>query len=222
VTPAPRSGRRGEHGLFRTCCLGLVILLALCVGAVVLLVRLTSSPAFLATAPLGADDGPTTQAIATRLATQLALSLLDPTGQATVLVSDRDLTVIAAEENPDPQTFSGVQVHSNAGHLLISAHSRLGPLPVIVTAQVLPHLVNGTPQIDLGDVQIGDQVLPGFLRSWVDPRGTAIFNLGSLVRKMSISTFGLECMAVLQNGVELGFHAPLTGPQPNLCATTAN
>ncbi len=222
MSAARRPVRRGEHGLFRTCCLGLVILVALCVGAVVLLIRMTASPAFLATAPLGADDGPTTQAIATKLAKQLSLALLDKSAQATVLVSDRDLTVIAAEENPDPQTLSGLQVRSDAGQLLLSAHSHLGPLPVVVTAQLIPRLVNGYPQIDLNGIQVGDQSLPGFMRSLIYPQGRAIFDLGPLIRKMSISTFGLECLGVVPDGVELGFHSPLTGPQPAICATTAN
>jgi hypothetical protein len=213
---------RGQHGLFRTCCLGLLILVALCAGAIVLLVRLTASPAFLATAPLGADDGPTIQAIATKLATQLSLALLDKSGQATVLVSDRDLTVIAAEENPDPQTLSGVEVRSNPGHLLVSAHSRLGPLPVVVTAQLTPRLVNGYPQIDLGDIQVGDQGIPGFMRSLIYPQGKAIFDFGPLIRRMSISTFGLECLVVVPDGVELGFHSPFSGAQPAVCATAAN
>jgi hypothetical protein len=222
VRPAQRPGRRGERGLFRSCCLGLVVLVALSVAAVILLVRATASPAYLATAPLGADDGSSTQAIATKLATQLSLALLNKSGQATVLVSDRDLSVIAAEENPDPGTFSDVQVRSVAGRLLLSARSHLGPLPVVVTARLTPSLAAGTPQIHLEEIDVGDQVLPGFMRSMVDPRGQALFDLGPLIHRMDISTFGLDCLAVVGDGVELGFHSPLTGPQPTVCSTTAN
>lgn len=219
---APRAGRRGEQGLFRSCCLGLVVLVALSVAAIVLLVRMTASPAFLATAPLGANDGATTQAIASKLATRLSLALLDKSGQAAVLVSDRDLTVIAAEENPDPQTLREMQVRSSAGRLLLSAHSHLGPLPVVVTAQLTPRLVNGLPQVDLSGIQVGDQPVPGFLRSLIYPQDKAIFDLSSLVRGMSVSTLRLGCLAVVRDGVELGFYSPSTSPQPALCTTTAN
>ena len=194
------------------------MLVVLCVAAVVLLLRITASPAFLATVPSGADDGSSIQAIATTLAGRLGLALLANRGQGTITLSDRDLTVIAAQENPDPQSFTDVQVRSAAGHLLLSAHSHLGPLPVVVTARLSLRLTGSYPQIGISEIDVGDQVVPGFIPSAVDPRGQGIFDLKALIDKLDISAFGPDCLTIVPQGVELGFHSPTAPPDPSICS----
>lgn len=183
--------------------------------------RLTATPAFVRSAPPGANDGGSTQAIAARLAAKLAVQLGRGSTRPVVTVSDRDLTVIAAEQNPDPHTFTGVQVHSAAGRLLLSAHSHLGPLPVIVTVRLDLHLASGDPQIRVDEIDVGDQVLPGFMRTMVDPRGQAVFDLGPMVRAIHVAGAKIGCVAVVTDGVRLGFQLAGARADPALCSSTA-
>ena len=205
----------------RGCCAFLVVLVVLCAAAVVLLVRLTATPAFLSGPPPGPDDGGSTQAIAARLAADLAVQLGRGTTDPAVTVSDRDLTVVAAAENPDPGTFTDVQVRTGGGRLLLSARSHLGPLPVFVTVRLIPHLVGGDPQIRVDEIDVGDQVLPGFMRTMVDPRGQAVLDLGTVVGAMHAAGLQIGCVAVVRTGVVLGFQRVGAHPDPSPCASAA-
>jgi hypothetical protein len=222
---AARPRRPGEHGLFRFrgCCIGLLVLFVLCAGAALLAMRITATPV-LVTSPLaGPDDGARSQEIATALARQLQADLLkSPHGQASLLLSEHDLSVIAAQANPDPATFSDVQVRSRDGYLLVSADSHLGPLPIVVTVRLVPRLSgDGTLSVDIAEVDVGDQSIPGFMRSAIDPRGQDVLPAG-LFKNLDLSSFGPDCLAVVAGGVELGFHSPTTPPNPGNCAALAS
>jgi hypothetical protein len=225
VNPRPprprRSRRRGQRGRVRGCCALLAIGAVVCAAAAVLLVRLTATPAFLGGAPPGADDGGSTQAIAARLAGALAVQIGRGSTDPTVTVSDRDLTVIAAAQNPDPRTFTDVQVHTGGGRLLLSARSHLGPLPVIVTVRLTPHLVGGDPQILVDEIDVGNQVLPGFMRTMVDPRGQAVLDVGTVVAAMHLAGVQIGCVAVVRTGVVLGFQRVGAHPDPSACESAA-
>ena len=215
-----RPRRTGEHGLFRSCCVGLVVLVALCVAAAVLLIRATGTPA-LGPGPAGPADGGSTQTIAATLASEVGSRLTHPgaTG-AVVLITEQDLTVLAAEINPDQDTFTNVQVRARGEQLWLTADSHVGPLPVAVTAKLTVSLLpDGSISPDFHELDIGDQGLPGFMRSAVDPRGDAAFSLAALLNGTHLGQFGLECVAVLPGrGLELGFHEPLAAPSNGYCA----
>jgi hypothetical protein len=198
----------------------LVVLIVLCAGALVLLVRLTGTPD-LAAAPVGPDDGGSPLAIATALGGRVGVELAQPgaTG-ATVMVSEQDLSTLAATDNPDPDTFTHVQVRARAGQLWITADSHLGPLPVVMTAKLtLSVQPGGSITSDIKELDVGDQVIPGFIRSAVDSRGNAIFSLTSLLNTSELTPYGVECVAVIPDrGLELGFHEPRASADSGYCA----
>ena len=221
MTPAVPGRRAGEGRLLRGCCAGLAVaLILLCACVLILGVRLTASPA-LGAAPAGPADGASPSAIAALLAGEVS-DQLDRSGApgAVILLSERDLTTLAASANPDPRMFSGIQVRARDGQLWVSAESALGPLSVVVTARLTIRLGESgsiTPTID--EIDVGDQAVPGFLRSAVDPDGSAAFSLSPLLTGSALSPYGLECLTVVQGrGLELGFHMPLLDPDPGYCA----
>jgi len=212
--------RAGERGLLRGCCAGLVALLVLAAALAVLLVRLTSGPD-LGGAPAGPGDGQSPLEIAATLAASAALQLSRPgaTG-AVVVVSEQDLSVLAAAVNPDPGSFRDVQVRARDGQLWVTAASHLGPLAVLATARLTLSFEPGRPiTTDVEEIDVGDQAIPGFLRSAVDPRGSAAFSLAPLLSGSQLSQYGLECVVVVSHrGLELGFHEPSANSSPGYCA----
>ncbi len=212
--------RAGQRGLVRGCCAGLVVLVVLLAALAVLLVRLTARPD-LEGAPAGPGDGQSPLEIAATLAGSAAVQLAQPgaTG-AVVVVSEEDLAILAAAVNPDPGSFTDLQVRARAGQLWVTAASRLGPLAVVVTARLELSFAPGRAiTTELEEIDVGDQAIPGFLRSAVDPRGSAAFSLAPLLSGSQLSQYGLECVVVVPHrGLELGFHAPSTSPSPGYCA----
>jgi hypothetical protein len=206
--------------MVRGCCAGLVVLLLLVTAALVLLVRLTAAPDLGAT-PSGPDDGASPLAIGASLALQVGDQLAQPgaTGAA-VVVSEQDLSTLAAEDNPDPRTLAGLQVRARGDQLWVSADSHLGPLAVVVTARLSLGFQPGSPvTASIGEIWVGDQQIPGFLTSAVDPRADATFSLTPLLTGSELSQFGLECVTVVASrGVELGFHEPRASVSTGYCA----
>ena len=178
----------GERGAIRGCCVGLALMIVLTGAAALLLLRLTGTPD-LGAPPSGSDDGASQQAIAATLA-PLVADGLSSSAQTAVLLSERDLTVIAAENNPDPEMFTQPQVRSRDGELLLSAASNLGPMPVVTTVKLSLHLT-GAGDVALGVVEldVGDQIIPGFLRSALDPRGNAPFDLSPFLGAPGMAAF---------------------------------
>jgi len=220
VTPATRVGRAAERGLLRGCCAGLLALLLLAVAALVLLVRLTGTPD-LGAAPAGPADGSTALNIAATLAVRVGEDLAEPgaTG-ATVVVSEQDLSILAVIDNPDPQALGDLQVRARGGHLWVSADSHLGPFPAVVTARLDLAFHPGAPvTATIAEVDVGDQEIPGFLSSAVDPQVASTFSLTPLLTGSELSQFGLECVTVVAGrGVELGFREPLGSVSTGYCA----
>jgi hypothetical protein len=218
TAPAQR-GRAGERGLVRGCCAGLIALIVV-VAVLVLLLRVTGDPG-LGAPPAGPDDGGSPAAIAGALGAEVETELGRPGARgAVVLVSEQDLSTLAAADNPDPDMFTAVKVRARGAQLWVSADSHLGPLAVLVTARITLSLRPGgqvTPTVE--ELDVGDQAIPGFMQSAIDPRGDAVLSFASLVSGVGLSRYGLECLVVMPGrGVELGFHAPLLSADPGYCA----
>lgn len=220
MTRGLRARRAGERGLLRGCCAGLAVLVVLLAALAVLLVRLTASPD-LGGAPAGPGDGQSPLEIAATLAGSAGLQLAQPgaTG-AVVVVSEQDLSILATAVNPDPGSFTDLQVRARAGQLWVTASSRLGPLAVVATAKLELGFAPGRPiTTDIEEIDVGEQAIPGFLQSAVDPRGSAAFSLTPLLSGSELSQYGLECVLVVPHrGLELGFHEPSANPSPGYCA----
>ena len=188
--------------------------------ALVLLIRLTSAPD-LGAPPAGPDDGGSPGAIAAALGAEVQTELVRPGAPgATVMVSERDLSTLAAADNPDPELFTAPAVRARGAQLWVSAGSHLGPLGVVVTARLTLDLrPGGEITYDEEELDVGDQSIPGFMRSAIDPRGDAVLSLTSLLSGGQLSQYGLECLMVVPGrGLELGFHIPFLNADPGYCA----
>jgi hypothetical protein len=195
-------------------------MIVLAAAAALLLLRVTSTPD-LGAAPSGTDDGDSAQAIAASLAKGVEARLAAST-QTEILVSERDLTVLAVEYNPDPGMFTDPQVRSRSGRLLLSADGSLGPLRVVITARIAVSLSGaGGVTVDVVELDVGDQVVPDFMRSAVDPRGDGALSLTALLEQPGMSGLDslIECVAAVPGGVEMGFHRQGAASSPGLCAS---
>jgi hypothetical protein len=223
LTRAARGRRSGERGLVRGCCAGLTVLVVLAALALVLVLLIrTSGTPDLGAPPVGPDDGQSPAAIATALGSEVEAQLASPGARgAAILVSEQDLSTLAATGNPDPEMFSAVRVRARDGQLWVTADSHLGPLPVVVTARLILSLgSDGSIVPDVVELDVGSQPVPAFMRSAIDPRGEAAISLAPLLSGANLSQFGLECLVVVQGrGVQLGFHDPLLSPDPGYCAS---
>ncbi len=221
MTRATRGHRAGERGLLRGCCAGLAALVVLGgVAALVLVARLTGTPD-LGPAPTGPDDGATPPAIAATLGARVGEQLARPgsTG-AVVLVSEDDLSTLAAADNPDPAALAGLQARARGDQLWVTAQTHLGPLAVVVTAKLgLSFRPGATVTASVAEIDVGDQDVPGFVSSAVDPDAAAGLPLTPLLSASELSQFGLECVVVVPDrGVELGFHPPSGRVSAGYCA----
>jgi hypothetical protein len=188
--------------------------------ALVLLIRVTSVPD-LGAPPAGPHDGGSPGTIAAVIGAELQTELAraGASGGA-VLVSEQDLSTLAAADNPDPGMFTALKVRARGNQLWVSADSHLGPLAVVVTARMTLTLRPGgeiTPDVE--ELDVGDQEVPGFMRSAIDPRGDADLSLTPLLSGAPLSQYGLECLVVVpERGLELGFRLPLLNADPGYCA----
>ena len=209
----------GQRGAIRGCCIGLALMIVLTGAAALLLFRLTNTPD-LGTAPSGSDDGASVQAIAASLAKEVGTGLAS-SAQTVILVSERDLTVLAVEDNPDPSLFADPQVRSRGGRLVLSAADSLGPLHVVTTATLRVGLSDpGDISVTVVELDVGDQVIPGFMHSAFDPRGDGAFSLTPFLGQSGMSALRslIECVAAVPGGVELGFHRQGAPSDSALCA----
>lgn len=214
--------RTGERGALRGCCIGLAVMIVLAAASLVLLLRLTGTPD-LGLAPAGARDGASGPAIAATLATQVGDGL-SSSPQTTVTVSERDLTVLAGEDNPDPGMFTDPQVRSRGGRLVLSAGSHLGPMAVVTIVKLsLSLTASGDITLAVVELDVGEQVVPGFIRADIDPRGNAPFDLSSLLGEAGMTAFRslVDCVAVVPGGVELGFHRQGVPADAGYCTRAA-
>jgi hypothetical protein len=173
--------------------------------------------------PGGADDGSTQAAIAARLALPLAAALLSGEHGHDDL-SERDLTVLVRENNPDTGRFQDPEVRIRSDLVWIDAHTPFGPFNVVAVAKMAlsrttdangPR-VSGTFQA----VQVGNLGLPDQVTSALQDHVQQAFNLQDLLSAspvLSLARSALECVRVGDGVVRLGFHRPGAAENPAAC-----
>ena len=223
-----RTGRRsGERGLLlRGCCFALFIPMLVLVALVVLTLRATAAPD-LGADPAGPSHGSTEALIAAALAGSAATQLA--AGEhASVTLSERDLTVMAAAHNPSPTRFRNPQSRVRGGYLVVSAQTSVGPLGVTGIARYSISFADDTGVAELTassvDYAVGQLSLPGWVADRIDPRGSSTLNLTGLFgSNPALQTLAknMECVAVQNDGVHVGFHRPGSTADPTTCAAVA-
>jgi hypothetical protein len=212
----------GQRGIVRGCCLGLLVLVILVGGTVFLADRALAAPA-LGAAPAGPSHGATEQAIALALGEEMAGQLLQgPHG--VVVLSEQDLTVLAAANNPHPNAYRDPQVRVRAGFVIVSAQLSAGPFTPTAVAHISvalrpsptgPSIAAQVPEVDIG--MLG---LPGFvgsgLASQIDS-ALSLDRLFAIAPKLSVLRTDIECVAVVPGGVAVGVHDPGIPPVASSC-----
>lgn len=215
--------RRGEGGLFRGCCLGLLLLLVLLGLGGFVVDRAIAAPD-LGAPPGGRDDGGTQQAVAIALGTQLAAQLF-ARPHAAVTISEHDLTLIAVIHNPHPDEYRNIQVRSRNGLVDVSAQRSYGPVSLTAVGYVALGLdmSAGPPQVvaNVTGIDVGALHLPG----WVKDRFLGDFSPTVQINQLFQSSAALqvfrdnlECVQVVPEGVRIGVHRPETAADTTTCS----
>lgn len=219
---ATRTSRAGQAGLFRGCCLGLLVLVLVAAFATVEGLRALAAPD-LGPPPGGTAHGSSMTVIAAALAGDAAsqLALAD---HAVVILSERDLTVIAVARNPSPSRFRNPQVRDRDGYVMVTAESSVGPFGVTAVARFT--LVFSNPSaaptitVQAVDFGVGQLGLPGFIGDRLDPRGSATLNLAGLFAadpQLAALAAAMECVSVKADGVHVGFRRPGAAADTSRC-----
>lgn len=220
---SPTRGGRQHGGLaLRLALVGTLAVLVTCGG--VGYVRLTAVPD-LGPPPRGPAAGASQIQIAASMATTLVRGLLT-SSHATVTLSEQDLTVLVRAHNPDPQSFHDPEARVRAGLLVVSAATNLGPVAVTAVGRLALSVVSGDgggPDIaaDVREVDAGEVSLPARVRDSITERIEGSVSLRSVLASdatLSHLRPYLDCVAVLSDGVRLGFHRPTAAAEPSACA----
>lgn len=199
--------------LLRGCCFGFVLVVVLVAATAFVTVRALAAPD-LGPPPSGASHGSSELVIAAALAGDAATQLL-AAEHAVVVLSERDLTVIARARNPAPARYRNPVARIRNGDVVVSADTDVGPLGVtaVATFQLILSDTSAATQITAQavDYAVGQLGVPGFLADHLDPRGSHTLNLTHLFASnpalLALSTT-LECLSVRPDGVHVGFHRP--------------
>lgn len=208
-----RGLRRGEHGIVRGCCFGVVLVVVLAALGAFIGVRALAAPD-LGAAPGGTSHGDTEALIAATLAGDAATHLVLADHVVEVL-SERDLTVITRARNPSPDRYRNPQTRIRDGDLVVSADTSVGPFGMTAVARFTLALVTSAASTQIAvnavDYAVGQLGIPGFLGDRLDPRSSSTLNLTTLFASntalLALSRT-LDCLAVRPDGVHLGFHRP--------------
>lgn len=215
--------RAGQAGLASGCCLGVVALAALTALAGYVLVRAMSRPE-LGAAPAGVRHGGTPEAIAGVVAGDLGRQLAGSAHGAVVL-SERDLTVIARSRNPDPARFHDPDARVRDGEVVLAAGSAVGPFDVVAVARTRVGLTPAQGiSAEVASVEVGRLTVPGWARTGVDSWGSGALSLDHLLDLnplLASLRADLDCVGVQADGVHLGVHRPGTPADPAACAPGA-
>ncbi len=217
--PAPR--RTGEAGIFRGCCLGLVLLVAIIAFVAYCTDRAIAAPD-LGAPPAGPDDGSGEVQIAIAMAAQLAPQLLSgPHGRVTL--SEHDLTVLAQTHNPHPDRYTNLTVRVRDHLVVISADDHFGPLKVTPVLHVALDLGgSNATEIDLRvrALDVGQLPLPGYIRDHFAGELPAVVSIPSLFNAnplLRAASTNIECVTVAQNGIVIGVHRPGASADATRC-----
>lgn len=221
-----RRSRRGEHGIVRGCCFGIVLLVVMIVG-LVLALRAMAAPD-LGAPPGGTAHGSTEVVIAGSLAGDAGTQLLRGE-HAVIALSERDLTVIAQARNPSPDRYRNPEVRLRDGRLVVSAQTSIGPFGVTAVARLTLTFdkSGGSPQITtrVTDYSLGQLGVPGIIGDRFNPRATTTtFNLSTLFAAspaLESLSQSMECVSVTADGMRVAFHRPGVTDDPNRCMAAA-
>lgn len=211
------------------CCLVLVLATVVTLGAGGWLGHALLSAPNLGPGPAGADHGDSLLAIATWAAADTTESFITGhNGQATVTLSEHDLTVLARATNPHPDRFRDPHVRVRAGLVVVDAVTDLGPLTVTGVGRLALGLTsdNGAPDVgaEVREIDAGTLTLPGFARDSIESRVVGSIDLAHLLAALPGRLRAqLDCVRVAGDGVGvvLGFHAPGVDADPSACRAAA-
>ncbi len=212
----------GQRGIVRGCCLGLLVVLIAIGGSVYLADRALAAPV-LGAPPAGPSHGSTETAIAIALGGEMAAQLIQGS-HGVVVMSEQDLTVLAATNNPHPNAFRDLQVRSRGGLVVVSANISAGPFTPVAVAHISLSLKAGTggPVIaaQVPEVDIGMLGLPGFastgLASQIDS-ALSLERVFAIDPRLRALRADIECVAVVPGGVAVGVHDPGIPPVASSC-----
>jgi hypothetical protein len=218
-----RSNRAHESGIFRGCCLGLIVLLALIGAAAFVVDRALAAPE-LGASPGGPSHGTSEVAIAVALGAQLVAELAsNPHGM--VVLSEQDLSVIAAQNNPHPDRFHGLVARVRNGDVAVSALTNEGPLTVTAVAYVAIALdtTQSPPMfnVSLSRIDVGALTLPGWLRDQIVGNLSPSVALNQLFDSnagLQALKANIECVMAASNGLRIGVHRPGVAADTAVCA----
>jgi hypothetical protein len=203
--------RAGQAGVLRGCCFGLVLVVMVVAATAFAAVRVLAAPD-LGSLPGGTAHGTSVVVIAATLAGDAATQLVRG-DHAVVVLSERDLTVIAHDRNPAPNRFRNPLARIRNGDVVVAADTSVGPFGVTAVAgfQLALSVSPSTTQITAQAVQyqVGQLGLPDFVGGWFDPRGSATLNLTALFASnpaLETLSKSLDCLSVRSDGVHVGFH----------------
>lgn len=227
MNPA-RQIRRGQAGVIRGCCLGIVLLgVLLIAGGGYLTQRALAAPD-LGAPPGGTAHGSNQTLLAASLAADLAVQVISKP-HAVVTLSEKDLTVIADEHNPEPAKYRNPQARIRGQYVVVSAQTSVGPFDATAVARytLLFDDSTGRPNITAQavDYAVGRLTIPDWARSQLDPRGSGTLSLNALLGSnpaLHLVADHLECVAIAPDGIRLGFHRPDVAMDPAACRLSAS
>jgi hypothetical protein len=199
--------------VLRGCCFGLVLLVIVVAATSFVTVRALAAPN-LGAPPGGTSHGSSEVLIAAALAGEAAVQLIGA-DHAVVVLSERDLTVIAQARNPSPDRYRDPQARIRGDDVVVSADTDVGPLGVtaVATFQLVLSDTAAATKIIAQPVAyaVGQLGVPGFVADRIDSRGSQTLNLTQLFASnpalLALSKL-LECLSVRPDGVHVGFHRP--------------
>lgn len=214
--------RSGERGVVLGCWLGLVLVVAMLAGAAFIADRALAAPV-LGAPPAGPSHGASEGAIALTLGEEMASQLVaGPHG--VVVLSEQDLTVLAAANNPHPNEYRDIQVRVRDGLVVASGQTSEGPFTPTVVAHISLSLGPGPrgPVIaaQIPELDVGLLTLPGFagagLVAQIDS-ALSLDRLFAIAPRLSPLRADIECVAVVSDGVAIGVHDPDVPAIPGSC-----
>lgn len=213
--------RTAQRGSIRGCCCGTFLAAIILLGGLLVWNAHTTPPGV--TAPIGPSTAPTAAGIIAAVGNSVE-SQLPNTGHARIVLTERDLTVLA--QSVSGATASGtdptLQVTTWNGKIVIADVIHIGPIGIwragyftLSSGESLPLT---TPT--LSSIQFGSFSLPSglvaFLGSTIaksDPVAT-LFQSSTALASYSQS---FDCATVTSKGIVVWVHGPRVPALPGLC-----
>ncbi len=211
----------GQVGLFRGCCLGLILLLVV-IGVTAFCADRALAAPDLGAPPAGPDDGSGQTQIAVTLGVQLAAKLI-ATPHGAVTLSERDLTVLAQAHNPHPDRYTNLTVRARDKLLVISADDHFGPFkitPVLHVTLALQGSNASDVAVHAQQLDVGQLPLPGGIRDHFLGELPSVVSIPSLFganQALQALSSNIECVLVSPGGLVIGVHRPGTPADSSTC-----